>query len=535
MKSTGMAPVAVLWALPLAASLVAALSGPAAWPALWQHPQLWPGLVLSLWTGTGGLILSLTAALVIVAAIHGTALWQRLASLSGTFLSLPHLAFAIGFGFLIMPSGLLARAIVGGSEPPQWIAAQDPYGLALIACLTLKETPFLIWTIWALMARGDVAAALAGQWRSARSLGHGSLSVWLRVLIPQILPRLVWPLIIVWVYGASVVDMALVIGPTEPPTLAVIVFADLNHADQAINGRGTAGALFLTLVLAAIVCVTLLVLRMLRPLLRVFLARGPSQAALSQTPGMTLLAIFALIYAAVVFVLAIMSVAGHWPFPQLLPEHFKADAWRQLIAAPAPALASVLLAIATSASALVFAILWFETASESLDRFVIFAAIAALGLPALLIAGGQYRLFLALGLTGTAAGLFLAHLAFVFAYVFIMLKDPYRSFDPRYRAVSLGLNTTRLRFWLRIKAPLLKPALLAAGAVGFAVSMAQFVPAQLVAAGRYSTLPMEAVTLASGGNRGLTAVFALALALPPALAFLAAAWFARPRWGRLWI
>jgi ABC-type uncharacterized transport system YnjBCD permease subunit len=45
---------------------------------------------------------------------------------------------------------------------------------------------------------------------------------------------------------------------------------------------------------------------------------------------------------------------------------------------------------------------------------------------------------------------------------------------------------------------------------------------------------MEAVTLASGGNRALTAVFALALALPPALAFLAAAWFGRPRWGRSW-
>jgi len=118
--------------------------------------------------------------------------------------------------------------------------------------------------------------------------------------------------------------------------------------------------------------------------------------------------------------------------------------------------------------------------------------------------------------------------------MFIVLKSPYRAFDPRYRAVALGLNTSHLRFWLRIKAPLLKPALLAAAAIGFAVSMAQFVPAQLVAAGRYSTLPMEAVTLASGGNRALTAVFALALALPPGLAFLAAAWFGRPRWGRSW-
>ncbi len=534
MKRTGLAPLAVLWALPLAASLVAAFSGPAAWPALWQHPQLWPGLALSLWTGTAGLILSLAAALVIVAAVHGTAPWRRLASVSGAFLALPHLAFAIGLGFLIMPAGLVARLIAGGSAPPQWIAAQDPYGISLIACLVLKETPFLIWTMWALLARGDVATALAGQWRSARSLGHGSLSVWLRVWMPQILPRLAEPLAIVWVYGAGVVDMALVIGPTQPPPLAVIAFADLNHADQAINGRGLAGALFLTLVLAAIACLALLAIRLLRPLSRAFLTRGPSPMTLPRAPGMALLAAMALVYAAVLTVLVIMSVAGHWPYPQLLPEHFKPEAWQQLIAAPAPALASLLLAFATTASALGLAILWIETAGESLDRFVGFAAIAALGLPALLIAGGQYRLFLAFGLTGTAAGLYLAHLTFVFAYVFIVLKGPYRAFDPRFRSVALGLDTTRARFWLRIKAPLLKPALLAAGAVGFAVSMAQYVPAQLIAAGRYSTLPMEAVTLASGGNRALTAVFALALALPPGLAFLAAAWFGRPRWGHSW-
>jgi putative thiamine transport system permease protein len=81
-----------------------------------------------------------------------------------------------------------------------------------------------------------------------------------------------------------------------------------------------------------------------------------------------------------------------------------------------------------------------------------------------------------------------------------------------------------------VKLPLLKAPLLTAGAIGFAVSMAQFVPAQLMAAGRYSTLPMEAVTLSSGGNRPLMAAFATCLAVLPLLAFLAAARLGRPRW-----
>jgi ABC-type uncharacterized transport system YnjBCD permease subunit len=41
---------------------------------------------------------------------------------------------------------------------------------------------------------------------------------------------------------------------------------------------------------------------------------------------------------------------------------------------------------------------------------------------------------------------------------------------------------------------------------------------------------MEAVTLSSGGSRSLTAAYALALSLPPLVAFLLAGWLARPRW-----
>jgi putative thiamine transport system permease protein len=168
------------------------------------------------------------------------------------------------------------------------------------------------------------------------------------------------------------------------------------------------------------------------------------------------------------------------------------------------------------------------------DRGVTAAAVAALALPALVIAGGQYRLWLMFDLAGTFAGLFLAHLAFVFAYVFIVLKGPYRAFDPRWRQVAHGLNATPLRFWLRIKAPLLRAPRATPPAGGFAVSMGEFVAAQLVSAGRLATLPMQAVTLAAGGDRALLAASAMVLAVPPALAFLIAHRLGRPRWSARW-
>jgi putative thiamine transport system permease protein len=159
---------------------------------------------------------------------------------------------------------------------------------------------------------------------------------------------------------------------------------------------------------------------------------------------------------------------------------------------------------------------------ESLDRYVLALAFAALALPSLLIADGQYQLFLHLGLNGTWAGVFLAHLTPVFAYVFIVLKGPYRAFDPRLRSVSFGLNASALQFWLAIKMPLLKPAVAGAAAIGIGVSIAQYVPVQLIASGRLSTLTIEAVTLTSGGNRQLLAIYSLLLMVIPLLGFMAA-------------
>ena len=175
------------------------------------------------------------------------------------------------------------------------------------------------------------------------------------------------------------------------------------------------------------------------------------------------------------------------------------------------------------AAALALAVFWLETVPEKLDAALLVCGIMAMALPSLLIADGQYLAFLRLGLNGTWLGVFLAHLTPVFAYVFIVLKGPYRAFDPRYRAVALGLNADNYRFWSVVKLAMMKPTLAAAAAVGIGVSIAQYVPTQLIASGRLTTLPIEAVTLASGGSRPLMAVFALMLAVVPALAFIAAA------------
>ena len=530
------APVAFLWGAPALGGLflfATASLDRAAWAGLLAHPQVPRALLLSLWTGAASFLLACALALVLVAGLYRSKAFARMQAFAAGALAVPHLAFAVGLLFLVAPSGMLARILVGGETPPDWRIAHDPLGLALIAALALKETPFIFAAAWAVLARGDLALQLAGQWRAALSLGHGEGSVWLRVLLPQLVAQLRWPLAIVWFYGGSVVDMAIVIGPTQPPSLAVIAWTDLNDADPVSNGRGFAAIALLTAALAAIALLAIGAARLWRSPWARFrhTRRGPAAiTGMPLLPSRLLLFFLALCHGAIIAALALMSVARRWSYPTLFPEMVAVTAWAEIIGRPGALYLSLGLAVLAAATALALAILWFEYLPAGRDRILTMASILLLALPPLATGAGLYRLALATGLAGTISGLFLAHLSATFAYVFLLLRDPYRGFDRRWRAVAEGLGIRPSRFFARIKLPLLRAPLAWAGAVGFAVSIAQFVPAQLVAAGRHETLPMAAVTLSAGGDRPLLAAHALAMAALTVFGFGAAFLLGRPRW-----
>ncbi len=65
---------------------------------------------------------------------------------------------------------------------------------------------------------------------------------------------------------------------------------------------------------------------------------------------------------------------------------------------------------------------------------------------------------------------------------------------------------------------LLRP-ILTALALGFAISVAQYLPTLLIGAGRVPTITTEAVALASGGDRRLIGIYALVQTLLPAVGF----------------
>jgi putative thiamine transport system permease protein len=523
-------PLFLIFLLPLALSLaliLPAFADAAAFKALLNHPQFWGAARLTLFTGLVSTALSLICALMIVAGRIDKP------PQAGAMLALPHLSLAIGLSLLIMPTGFLARIIAlpfGWASPPMWVTTQDPYGLALTAALMLKETPFLVWAFASLLNRDDLRHSFAGQRSVARSLGHESASVFLRVITPQLLKRTVWPLVAVLAYSLTVVDMAIVIGPTQPPTLAQLIWTDLNDAEPIMAARGAAGVLALSTGILLLLWVVGVSVRLGRPYTRKWLSGPPGTGLLKISFLTQIWGLWGLFYSSIVSLLLFQSASGFWPFPKLLPESLTLSAWEKLLSDGRPLLTSFLLALATAVTALVATVVWLEGMRPSRDKILLWLSAFLLCLPSLVIGLGQYRLFLALGITGTALAMFLAHVLPVAAYVFIMLQGPYRGFDGRWQETAAGLGQRRAAFLCQIKWPMLKAPILAAFAVGFAVSIAQYVPAQLAAAGRYSTLTIEAVTLSSGGNRALVAAYGAALMVLPLVVFLMAQWLGRPRW-----
>lgn len=493
------------------------------WAALWVDPQ-WPRALQA--TLTSALLgTALACALTAGAATHlyPSATWLRLQRRLPLLLAVPHAAFAVGLAFLLAPSGWLARLVApvaGWAAPPAWVSVQDPHGLALALALALKESFFLLWVLMAVLAEQATARHLL----LARSLGYSPAQVWRSVLWPQVLPRLAWSLAAVLAYSLSVVDMALVLGPGNPPTVAVLAWRWLGDPSPDTQAQGAAAALVLLCLWAALASAAWALWRGWRVWLRRATPSGIRADVVTWVPTAWRLGVVPWfgVGAALVALLVPWSVADGWFFPALWPQGLTLRHWQA--ADTVPLITTLWLAAAASAVCLPVALAWLEWGPQRANAVLYLPLV----LPALPLAAGQYTTLLHTGLDGTATGLLWAHLLWVLPYTVLTLVGPYRALDPRLLTTARALGLTRWQACLRVKWPLLLRPLCAAAAVGFAVSVAQYLPTQFAGGGRFVTVTTEAVNLSAGGHRSVLAVQALLqVALPLAAFACASAW---PRW-----
>ncbi|QJC55592.1 Inner membrane ABC transporter permease protein YnjC [Polaromonas vacuolata] len=487
------------------------------WQQLWLDPQLPQALESTLISSLLGSFLAALSAATLAMLIYPSALWIRLQRHLALLLSVPHAAFAVGMFFLLSPSGWLARAIapvLGWVSPPTWISVQDPFGLSLALALAIKESWFLLWVLMALLGE----QAVSRQMLVARSLGYGRLQIWRAVLWPQLLPRLAWPMAAVLAYGLSVVDMSLVLGPGTPPTLAVLVWQWLIDANPDKQALGAAASLLLLVLLLAVGGFARLAWLVYRRQKKQHLPTGKRQPRAAPAWLKLHIPLLGIGYL-VVALLLLWSLAGPWFFPDFWPQSLTLRSWQGLNWQPF--WTTLWLATASSVLCVATTLVWLEWGPKRFNGIIYLPLIV----PVLPLVAGQYAALLRLRLDGQALGVLWSHLLMVLPYTLLTLVGAYRAFDARLMTCARALGHSRLSACLQLKWPLLQRPIAACLAIGFAISVAQYLPTLFAGGGRFATVTTEAVALSAGGNRRVLAVQALLQVVLPLAAFaLAALW-----------
>jgi len=523
----------------LALPILAGLAGTLA-PALKQHgfaPLFaWPGLpravMLSLSTGLISTLLALALTLLLIAALEGRRSFAGFRRALSPLLALPHAAAALGLAFLIAPSGWIARLLspwaTGWHAPPDLLILNDPMGLALMAGLVAKEVPFLLLMALAALPQTDAARHRV----IAASLGYGRVMGFALTTLPALYTRLRLPVFAVLAYGMTNVDMAMVLGPNLPPTLAVQITDWMAAPSLAHLPTAAAGALLQLALVAGVLGLWLGAERALASLLPHMAARGlrcrwldRPASGLAHGTALAIAASLGLGMAG----LALWSCAGMWRFPAALPDSLSLQVWQS--AGPALArtgLTTLAIALAASLAALALALATLEAEARRGHPLRWEGLIyLPLILPQVAFVPGLQVLALRLGAQGSIPTVALVHMVFVLPYVWLSLAPAFRGWDSRIglAAASLGNRPSRI-FW-RLRLPMLTAPVLTALAVGIAISVGQYLPTLMLGGGRVESLTTEALALSSGGNRRLLGATTLLQMALPALGFALA--IATPR------
>jgi putative thiamine transport system permease protein len=499
----------------------------APWRALLALPSLPRSLGVSLFVGFATTVFSLGAVTMLMAAFLGTRAFALVRRLLSPLLSVPYVALAFGLAFVIAPSGLIFRLFspwaTGLERPPDLLIINDPYGLSLAGAWVLKEIPFLFLMTLAALPQADASRAFT----SARTLGYRRVAAFAKVVMPRLYPQLRFPVLAVLAYGLSVVDAALVLGPNTPPTLAVQVLRLADDPDLALHFEASAASVLqLALVLSAI-GLWLILERLASLAWRRWVAAGArhcGEAWIRLAAPLLAAAIAGLVVLAFSS-LVLWSVAATWRFPEIWPQTFTLEVWRRELAIALPIVCrTLLLGAGVAGTALIITILCLENEvrrgvppASTLNLIYI-----PLLVPQIAFLTGTASLMIALHLDGNGFGVGLAHLVFVLPYVFMSLSAPWRAYDPRYRATALLLGASPWRAFWAVRLPMLARAILIAGALGFAISISQYLATLLIGGGRFATVTTEAVGLAAGADRRVIGVFALMQAMLPFLGFAVA-------------
>ncbi|CAH8195327.1 ABC transporter permease [Vibrio aestuarianus] len=485
----------------------------------WQG--VWRSIGLTVYSAITSSYIACLISFAILQASWGSKFWRKVELSLSPLLATPHVAFAIGFAFLFAPTGMGVRALHGlfGFEPNSHnvddlaLFIKDPYAVGLIVMLALKEVPFLLLMSISIISQLKIDHIE----KVSASLGYSQAQMWWKCIFPQWLVKLRFPMLAVIAYSLSVVDVPLILGPTNPPTFAVLVWQWFSDPDLTLLPRAAAGAMVLFAIASALIVFARGVEWTVTKLWRHWQYSGRYGVML---PGKTFFIGIISLTLLMVPLMIIWSFAQRWRFPDLLPSRYSDRFWQlEWHSILSTVNQSVVIAIIASSTALIFALIAHEYRCKYQWQIPGYIIAIPMLIPQLSVLFGLQVVALYLKSDAYFFWVIWAHVFFAFPFVYLSLDGPWRSFDNGLTKVALSLGKTPLQTWMRIKIPILLPAIVFAWAVGISVSLAQYLPTLMLGAGRISTVTTEAVALSSGFDRRVTAIYAIWQAILPLLFF----------------
>ena len=492
------------------------------WVTLFTEPGFISSICSTLISGFLSTFLALLLALIGCYWFQSTRSERKFSRFLSPILAAPHSAVAIGFAFLIAPSGWFLRAmspwLTGFETPPQFVTNNDAFGIALAMGLAVKELPFLFFI--ALSALRQMP--LNSQMKTAAAIGHSPKMIWLKIIMPQIYRRIKLPIFIVLVFGISNVDMAIILGPTHPPTLSVMAL-HLFHSPQIENiFPGSAAAIFILVIAIISILLWELIIKLMSKIFTAWIVRSERTSFMEYLFPIAKSMIIFIIFCGIATLISLMiwSLTWRWSFPNFLPETLSFANWQRAISGATPIImTSGVIAVLSAIISMTIVIIWLEIRGEKRALKLEWVFYLPLLIPQIAFLFGIDAMLTHLGARNALINVIFVHCLFILPYSLIALEHSWRHIDQRLikTASSVGLSPFKILF--RVRMPILLRPILIAFAISISVSIAQYLPTLFASGGRITTLTTEAITLASGSDRRVAGLYALLQIMIPFVAF----------------
>ena len=230
----------------------------------------------------------------------------------------------------------------------------------------------------------------------------------------------------------------------------------------------------------------------------------------------------ALLCAAPLLFLGLLSVAGPWAYPALLPESLSFDRWVRLLSGESDLLESAavsfLLASTVGLFSTTLGLFTARAVSEHRHRrALMLAAYLPLAISPVILGVCLLYLFIRLQLVATLPGVILAHVIFGYAFSVVFWIPFWNTEKRAYSDLVRTLGGRSHDFYWRVLLPLSRGPFIVCFFQTFLISWFQYGLTLLVGSGKIETLPLKVYDYVTEANVGYAAVAGCLLVLPPIL------------------